>query len=159
WALFDAGCFDEEFGRQTLAHANPWLRAWAVRLLAQLDVKLSAETWKKLIQLAKEDPSADVRMQLASGSQRWRKHDDPTEVLQALMQHSEDATDPSIPLLIWVAYEPSLLPDYERKLAWLGQHADNDPLVRDEIVPRALRRLVATGDPQHLNAAVSFLGQ
>jgi putative membrane-bound dehydrogenase-like protein len=159
WALFDAGCFDEEFGRQTLAHANPWLRAWAVRLLAQLDVKLSAETWKKLIQLAKEDPSADVRMQLASGSQRWRKHDDPTEVLQALMQHSEDATDPSIPLLIWVAYEPSLLPDYERKLTWLGQHADNDPLVRDEIVPRALRRLVATGDLQHLNAAVSFLGQ
>jgi putative membrane-bound dehydrogenase-like protein len=158
WALYDVGAFDEEFGRETLDHTNPWLRAWAARLLAQLDHKLSAESWKKLIQLAKTDPSPDVRLQLASASQRWRKHDDPTELLQALMQRSEDATDPAIPLLIWLAYEPGLLANYQRSLDWLLKHADNDPLVRDQIVPRALRRLVATNDPKHLDAAVSFAG-
>src|SRR5207244_9922460 len=27
WALYDVGGFDEAFGRETLGHADPWLRA------------------------------------------------------------------------------------------------------------------------------------
>jgi putative membrane-bound dehydrogenase-like protein len=159
WALYDIGAFDEAFGRETLGHADPWLRAWAVRLLGQLDKPLAPETWQDLVKLAKADPSPDVRLQLASSCQRFRAHSDPDEVLRELMLRSEDAKDPVIPLMVWVAYEPGVVPGYEKALDWLAAHAADSPVVRDAIAPRALRRLVATNEPKHLEAAVGFLAR
>jgi putative membrane-bound dehydrogenase-like protein len=156
WALYDVGAFDEEFGRATLHHPNAWLRAWAVRLLGQLDAKPAAETWSELVKLAQTDPSPDVRLQLASACQRWRKHTDPTEVLHALMARGEDAKDPAIPLLTWVGYEPGVVPGYEKELTWLADHGSS-PLVSGFILPRVMRRLVATGEGPHLDAALRFL--
>src|SRR5262249_23487703 len=132
------------------------LRAWAVRLLGQLDAKLTAETWQELVKLAQTDPSPDVRLQLASACQRWRKYTDPTEVLHALMARGEDAKDPAIPLLAWVGYEPSVVPGYEKELTWLADHGSS-PLISGFILPRGMRRLVATGEGRHLDAALRFL--
>jgi putative membrane-bound dehydrogenase-like protein len=159
WALYDLGAFDEAFGQETLGHRDAWLRAWAVRFLGQLDVPLTRETWERLLQLARTDASPDVRLQLASSCQRWRAHTDPKTLLQALMLRAEDAKDPVIPLLTWVAYEPGVVRDLEENLDWLAQHAAENPIVRAEMVPRTLRRLVATGEPKHLDLAIAFLGR
>src|SRR5262249_43715823 len=162
WALNDIGAFDEEIGKQALGHANAWLRAWAVRLLGQRDTELGSPTFQELVKLARQDPSPDVRMQIASSCQRLRTHlpnGSPRNLLQVLMLRSEDTQDPVIPLMIWLAYEPEVVGAYPDILTWLGEHAAGHPIVRDHIVPRALRRLAATGDPKHLDAAVAFLGR
>jgi hypothetical protein len=55
WALNNIEALDEEFARGTLSHTNPWLRAWAVRLLGQRDTAPTAETWSELVRLARSD--------------------------------------------------------------------------------------------------------
>ena len=159
WALANLDAFDEPFAREVLGATDPWLRAWAVRLLGQLDAKPDAATWAELVKLARHDQSADVRLQLASSCQRWRKAgQDCTDLLQALMLRDEDQKDPVIPLMIWIAYEPDVVGASQPTRDWLAQHASKHPVVRDAIAPRVLRRLVATGDPKQLDAAVAFLG-
>ncbi len=159
WALNNIEAFDEAFGRELLGHGNGWVRSWAVRLLGQFDAKPADATWGKLVKLAETDASPDVRMQLASSCQRWRKHRDPRDLLQALMRRSEDARDPVIPLLVWVAYEPGVVPEQEKALDWLAANAAGNAVARDHVAPRALRRLLATGESKHLEAAVEFLGR
>src|SRR5439155_15817700 len=85
WALNNIEAFDEEFGREMLGHGNSWVRAWAIRLLGQLDTPLSDATWKQLVRLAERDGSQDVYLQLALSGQRWRAHRDTRDLMQALM--------------------------------------------------------------------------
>ena len=73
------------------------------------------------------------------------------------MKHKEDRKDPNIPLLLWLAYEPRVAMQRETTLAWLKQNASENALVTEEIVPRALRRLVATNKSDDLEACVAFL--
>jgi hypothetical protein len=128
--------------------------------LGQLDKPPAAETWEQLLKLARTEPSPDVRMQLASSCQRWRRQQrDPRDLLQELMQRSEDAQDPVIPLLIWIAYEPGVLQQNAEGFSWLTQQAADHPLVREAILPRVLRRLTATEEKSHLEAALQILVQ
>jgi putative membrane-bound dehydrogenase-like protein len=159
WALYNVGAFGEDFGRETLGHANPWLRAWAVRLLGQRDAAPAVGTWRQLLELAKADPSPDVRLQLALSCQRWRHHTDPTDLLQELMQRGQEAKDPVIPLMIWVAFEPGVVGNHQANLHWLVNHAAKYPTIRDAILPRTLRRLASTDEAKHLNAVLAALDQ
>ncbi len=159
WALNNIGAFDEGLGRETLKHANPWVRAWAVRLLGQLDRKPSDDMWAALVKLAEKDDSPDVRLQLASACQRWKAHRNPKDLLQALMLRSEDAKDPVIPLMLWIPYEPGVVSDVQPTLDWLLAHGGKSTLVRDEIVPRAVRRLASTNEPKHLEPVLVFLNR
>ena len=78
-------------------------------------------------------------------------------LLHALMKHKEDSTDPNIPLLIWLAYEPRVATRHGPALDWLKDHAAGNPLVTEEIVARAIRRLAATNKADDLEACVAFL--
>src|SRR5207302_295026 len=69
-----------------------------------------------------------------------------------------DAKDPDLPLMIWLAYEPRVPKERNAALEFLRDHAAGNPLVADDIVPRAVRRLVATGKPDDLEACVAFVG-
>jgi putative membrane-bound dehydrogenase-like protein len=161
WALNNIGAFDEEFGRELLGHGNSWVRAWAVRLLGQLDTRLSDATWKELVRLAERDGSLDVLLQLALSCQRWRGNRDTRDLLQALMLRDWVKDDPVIPLMIWVAYEPYVVDKRREILRWLAKQASmHDPdheLIREYVWPRALRRLVSTGDQKHLNDALAAI--
>ena len=74
------------------------------------------------------------------------------------MKHKEDAADPCLPLMIWLAYEPRLTRQRNAALEWLRDNAAGNALVTDAIVPRTLHRLVAAGRPDNLAACVAFLG-
>ncbi len=142
----------------------PHLRAWSVRWFGETE-RISEEALKKLTALANAEPSPIVRLQLASTAQRLAAKHDTLPLLQNLMSHKEDATDPVIPLMIWLALEPKLAAgeqgaDAPRSpvLDWLKANAAGNPLVTNDIVPRTMRRLIATGKPEDLAACVRFLG-
>src|SRR5262249_60810595 len=98
----------------------------------------------------------EVRLQPASPAHRL-KGQDPLPLLQNLMRRKEDARDPFIPLMIGLAYEPQVPAKRSSALDWLRQHAAGNELVTNDIVPRTMRRLVATGKVEDLTACVAFL--
>ena len=54
--------------------------------------------------------------------------------------------------MLWLAYEPKFAANAKAELAWLQANAAGNPLITDHILPRAMRRLVATGKADDLNA-------
>ena len=54
------------------------------------------------------DRTPAVRRELASAAIRLGDKHDVTPLLHALMAHKEDAKDPVIPQLVWIAYEKAL---------------------------------------------------
>jgi len=112
-----------------------------------------------------EIPDPTVRRELASVAIRLADKHDVTPLLRALMQHKEDANDPVIPQLVWLAYEKVITKKEgastpaEKELAWLAEKAPDNAFVRDQIVPKVMRRLVATGQPNDLRLCVEFIAK
>jgi putative membrane-bound dehydrogenase-like protein len=159
WGLVAVGAFDEDFAGKMLQDKSPWKRSWAVRLLGEADT-VSAKMLTRLTELAARDEAPEVRLQLASTAARLKQ--DTLPLLHNLMKHREDAKDPCIPLMIWLAYEPRVNQQGANaprppSLDWLKENAAGNPLITDEIVPRTMRRLVATGKAEDLAACVAFL--
>lgn len=155
WGLCAVGAFDAEVARTALQSPHAYLRSWAIRLLGEsklIDERLLAE----LTQLAGKEPAAQVRSQLASTAQHLPGLD-TLPLLHTLLKHQADAKDPNIPLLLWIAYEPRVLTQRAAALQWLSGNASGNLLVADGIMPRALRRLTATGKAEDLEACVVFL--
>jgi putative heme-binding domain-containing protein len=100
-------------------------------------------------------------------------------ICRELMKYKEDNKDPVIPQLVWIAYEKSLTkrpanPERKRggdepvgadrspveeELAWLAEQAPDNIFVRDHIVPKVMRRLVATGKPEDLKLCIDFVAK
>ncbi len=114
WTLHVTQGLSEGELRTLLGNADEYVRSWAVQLIME-DKKVSQETLKKFGAMAKTDPSAMVRLYLISGmlrlepEKRW-------DVLEALVQRSEDAADHNLPLMLWYASEPLATIDAKRAL-------------------------------------------
>ncbi len=192
--------------RPQLDHSNPVIRAWNARDLTTLSLKKRNPIEAAAAVVAGEtDPT--VRREFASTALRLADTHDVTPLLRALMAHKEDAKDPVIPQLVWLAYEKMLtkasggrqapgqnketkqpasggrqapgqnnnyrgadtprLPNTDpntdpprspaTELAWLAEQAPDNIFVRDHIVPKVMRRLVATGKPEDLKLCVDFI--
>jgi putative membrane-bound dehydrogenase-like protein len=104
WALHAIGGLPEKALVELLNSKVEDVRRWAVRLVAE-DNKVSADTEKKLVAMARSDKAASVRLELASAvqrlplAQRW-------ELAEALAARVEDAGDANLPLMIWYGIEP-----------------------------------------------------
>ncbi len=159
-------------------------RAWCVRRSCE-----TTDDPKKLLEVftnaAAKEPDPTVRRELASAALRLADKHDVTPLLRALLTHQEDAKDPVIPQLVWLAYEKSLMknkasgrresavPDAKKapkeqpadagrlplvsELAWIAEQAPDNIFVRDQIVPRTMRRLAATGKPEDLQLCIHFV--
>jgi putative heme-binding domain-containing protein len=108
-----------------------------------------------LAEVSQAEP--EVRLQLACTARRLPALDS-IALLHSLMRHKEDAGDPCLPLMLWLAYEPRVESHRDEVLNWLREHAPGNPLVTEAIVPRALRRLAVTTTPENLAACTSFIG-
>jgi putative membrane-bound dehydrogenase-like protein len=155
WGLYAVGAFDEPFARKCLGHASPWVRSWAVRLLGEAG-KVSAKVLERFEEMARSDRAPEVRLQLASTAQKL-KGQDTLPLLHHLMNHKEDATDPCLPLMIWWAYEPRVAAKPRAELSWLKEHAADNPLVLNVILPNTVRRLLDGDRKKDLVACVAFL--
>ncbi len=115
WTLHAVGELTDARQLELLGHANESLRAWAIQLELE-DRTASAAVVAKLIQLAKTEPSAVVRLYLTSAlqrlpvEQRW-------ELAAALSARDEDATDHNLPLVLWYGIEPLVTADPVRAIA------------------------------------------
>jgi hypothetical protein len=104
WALHVTGGFTEELALKLTGHADPYVRAWVFQLALE-DNKAPASVVNKMIELAASDPSPVVRLYLASGAQRLTV-EQRGPIVEALLQHAEDADDHNLPLMYWYAAEP-----------------------------------------------------
>ncbi len=137
WALHATKGLNDKELTDLLDHENEYVRSWAVQLLAE-DKTLAPETLQRLAALAKSDNSPLVRLYLASATlrlepaQRW-------DVLEALVQRTEDAQDHNLPLLLWYAAEPLATVDVKRAL----ELAEKSKMPKH--LPYAIQRVAAIG--------------
>ncbi len=145
--------------QQGLLEESPVLRSWAVRFIGEHPAG-SEEAWlKRLTDLAGKDPAPMVRRELASAALRLANQADLLPVLHNLMQRKEDKDDPVIPQLVWLGYEQELAAAGRDELDWMATNAPGNPLITGYMVPRTMRRLVATGKPEDLAACLAFIGR
>ncbi|MSU65367.1 MAG: c-type cytochrome [Opitutus sp.] len=106
WALHVSGGLAAEQLTPLLADRDEYVRAWAVRLIVDVrnDV-LSASRMAGLVQLAKSEPSALVRLALASALQRLPVAQ-RAPLAEPLLSRAEDVRDHNIPLMLWYGIEP-----------------------------------------------------
>lgn len=159
-----------------LTHDNPLVRAFSVRKMEPINTKESMpvelekaiklaeiEELEKVTNLAEKETDPSVRRELASAAIRFADKHDITPLLRALMAHKEDVKDPVIPQLVWIAYEKIIAKKEgastpaEKELVWLAEQSPDNAFVRDQIVPKVMRRLVATGQPADLRLCIEFI--
>ncbi|HKI31345.1 MAG TPA: PVC-type heme-binding CxxCH protein [Gemmataceae bacterium] len=170
WGAQSVGGMEEE--RYTddglQADRSTAMKAWTIRFAGESDShllkqeplwdKVNAHKIEQFVALAKTTKAAEVRLQLASTARRLAKTHEVGPLLHALMGHEEDAKDPVIPQMLWLAYEQKLTSPAKSELDWLKDNAAGNALVSDTIVPRTMRRLSATGKQEDLAACVAFVG-
>ncbi len=183
--LHVVGGTDRAFLQELATHADESVRAWAIRLMTEtlplddtlgpvwvsqdevIRREIASETllpW--LIQLARQDSSALVRLTLASTLQRLPVVDRSTLAVELVSRH-EDAADHNLPLMVWygliaVADEnPALLvpvakacrlPTTLRLIArCLTEEIERSPQAMDDVINHAVtadadfRKNVLTG--------------
>jgi putative membrane-bound dehydrogenase-like protein len=117
-----------------LESSSEAIRTWAMRL--GLDQEKPVASWpQRLVELAKSEKSPYVRMHLASELQHLPLAD-RRRLAANLLQHSEDAADPMIPLLIWYGLEPALTADPKATLPLI--ETSKMPIIREYIARRAI---------------------
>lgn len=156
WALHVSGGLTDDLAMEFLDHTVDQVRAWTVRLLG--DRKQVASRFDyRLAELARREPSAIVRSQLACTSKRLSG---PVglAIVDRLLGRSEDLADPHIPLLLWWAIEDKAISDRERVLKLVGTpEAWNRPIARMFIVERLARRYLGEGKPDEFAACARLL--
>ncbi len=156
WALHVSGGLDEAFAREAIAHENPHVRKWAVRLMGD-DHEVSADLADRFAALAKKEPHPEVRSQLACTAQRLSA-DHALPIVGALLRREEDADDPYIPLLLWWAVEAHCGADREAVVE-LFRDASlwKAPIVRKHILHRLTKRFAMAGTREDLLACERLL--
>ena len=151
-----SGGFDDAIAEQLLAHANPDVRAWTIRLLGDAR-KVSPAISARLVSLARTEPCCTVRSQLACTCKRLPGKD-ALPIVAELLERTEDVGDPQIPLLLWWAIEDKAESDREQVLSLLERpNAWHNPLVRQFIVSRLSRRYMAAGSDADLATCARLL--
>ena len=138
---------------------DPHVAALNVRMLPYAK-EMNSKIIMILNRFAEKSDSKLVRREVASAALAVSDRYDVSPVLRALMTHANDAADPLIPHLTWLAYEKVLVgkPDAAvKELAWLAEQAPTNLFVRDRIVPKAVRRLASTGKPTDLELCLKFV--
>jgi putative heme-binding domain-containing protein len=129
---------------QFLNHANPFVRAWTVRLLGD-DRLVYPKLVPKLSDLAATEPNLEVRAQLACTAKRLPAAD-ALPIVRNLLAHDGDAADPRQPLLLWWAIEDKCATDRDAVLAlFADRELWRAPLVQQHLLSRLMRRFAATG--------------
>ncbi|HZJ15315.1 MAG TPA: PVC-type heme-binding CxxCH protein, partial [Chthoniobacteraceae bacterium] len=138
WALHQMGAPDEATALAALAHPQPAVRAWSIRLLGD-SRKLPDAFLAAVTRLTATEPDAEVRAQVASTSRRLPT-DQALALVRALCQRDVDAADPCIPLLCWWTLEALCARDRDAVLSALEWKS---AMVNEQILGRLMRRFAA----------------
>lgn len=118
WVLHGIGklaAADIEFA---LSSSDDAVRDWGVRLATDSAVSQLIGT-ERLLDLARGDPSAKVRLAIAS-AMPTRKDSDRWAIAEVLAQHQEDADDRFLPDMVWYGLAPVVRGDISRAMTLAG---------------------------------------
>ena len=115
WALHVTDGTTTDFLVAQLRHESEYVRAWAIQFLVE-DKHPSDAARSEFARLAKDDPSAFVRLYLASALQRMPPRE-RWPIAAGLLAHDEDVADHDLPLMIWYGIEPAVAEEPDRWLA------------------------------------------
>ena len=114
WALHVTKGLNEAELLAQLKNPSEHVRAWAIQLLCEEQAP-SVAALAIFEQLAKDEPSAKVRLNLASALQRM-----PLAARWPIVTHlaarEEDNPDHNIPLMVWYGIEPAIAADRKAAL-------------------------------------------
>jgi putative heme-binding domain-containing protein len=157
WGVNLCGGFDEAFAAETLSHKDPYVRAWAVRLIGDNNSAAPALA-SKLAGMAKSEADVEVRSQLACTAKRL-----PTgqalAIVAGLLGHDEDAADVHIPKMIWWAVEAhandrgAILKMYEDRGSWASKLRPDGSAVSENV----MRRWAMAGTQEDLLACAKLM--
>ena len=158
WALVRLAAPTPAEWRSLLGHADPTVRAWAVRLVCD-DGLADAALVDTLVDMGRREAEPFVRAQLAASLRRL----DSAAALPVLMAllggaaGAGDASDVHVPLLVWWATERLVGTDRDGLIARIV----DGPLWtsgvgREVVAPRLVRRL-ASGSRDDLRAVATVL--
>jgi putative heme-binding domain-containing protein len=152
WALHQMGALDEATALTALAHAQPAVRAWSIRLLGDAR-KLPEQFATAVLQAAATEPDAEVRAQIASTARRLPAGQ-ALPLVAALLRRNEDVADPCIPMLCWWTIEAHCEQERDAVLSALVWDSAS---AQQHILPRLMRRFAATGDRADLLVCARLL--
>jgi putative membrane-bound dehydrogenase-like protein len=151
WALHATEGLTEQDLLELLRHDSEYVRGWAVQLLAE-GGQVSDTALRQFASMAREDPSALVRLYLASAldriaaPMRW-------DIVAGLLTRAEDATDQNLPLMVWYGIEPAVPLDMPRAL----ELAAASPLPR--LFSFTVKRIAAVGTQEALHVLTDRLSR
>lgn len=156
WAINLLGEFDRAERQIALAHSNPHVRKWAIRLIAD-DYDATPDEYSLLTAIAKSDPHIEVRQQLASSAKRLQTPDG-LAIVNELLQRNEDASDRYVPSLVWWALE-SFATNDPRQVVDLFEDVSffEYAMVQKPILNLTMRRLAAEGTRDYLRECARLL--
>jgi putative heme-binding domain-containing protein len=157
WALRVTGGLDvgDDRLQSLLDDRSEYLRAWAIQLLCE-EYKPSAKSIGKFADMAKNDPSAVVRLYLAAALQRLSLPE-RWGIAAGLLSHEQDAGDANLPLMIWYGIE-ALVPADPARALQLAASARISP-VRQYIARRVVDDAIVRGEKGDLTPLVKTLAQ
>jgi putative membrane-bound dehydrogenase-like protein len=167
--IWTATHFDDTTPRSTMFHLEMWLSrhpqglgvtdepVQMLRMIRSSTGELDNAQFRDLEKYTSLVQSESEVRELASLLQRYRNDTRARALLHVLLAKKQFSADPQIPLLVWLAYEANLFYDVEAELTWLKSDAPNNVLVTDHIVPRVMRRLIATGWREDRAACINFI--
>jgi putative membrane-bound dehydrogenase-like protein len=149
WALNLSGGLTDEAALAMLAHADPQVRLWTVRLVCDKK-SAAASVATRLALLAHGETNVEVRSQLACSARRLPVAQ-ALAIVGGLLDHDEDTADPHVPLLLWWAIEAKAESDREAVLTMFSDAAIWEKvLVREHILERLIRRYAAAATRKDL---------
>lgn len=158
WALQASGGLTATKGMELLNHANPFARAWTIRILTDSSL-VDAQVASEFTNLARQEPSIEVRKQLAASAKRLPSGY-ALPIIARLLDYDDDYEDIHQPLLIWWALEAQvgrvdvstlIQAILEKKESW------NRPLVTKFVLERLMKRFSVTGFREDLLSAAKLL--
>ncbi|MEK0449170.1 MAG: hypothetical protein RL088_1438 [Verrucomicrobiota bacterium] len=159
WALHQAGLLKEEHYRNALHHPSSDVRSWAFRLACESDeygAGLAKYMDLDYIQSAPRDLRLSIATQLRRLTPIWRSH-----LLYWLIRLEPDSSDPILSLLCWWSFEDAMRQEssagtFAKTLELTGV-LKKQPMMRDVIAPRMMRRFAASGTRTDFLAASRLL--
>lgn len=140
WSLVSARPLEVGFHGKLLQHAEPLLRAWAVRAAGNMG-KVHPEIAETLARLVR-DPSPEVALQAAVACRKVGVTDTTALLLEAVSAHSDDRV---IPAVVWQNLHPLIEANPERVYELLTDGDSRRAKALAVLGPRVVDRLMGTG--------------
>jgi len=159
WALNLSGGFTDAVATELLVHPDPFVRAWTVRLLGDR-AEVSPPIAQAMVEMAGRETHVETRSQLAATAKRLPAAS-ALPLIEVLVSHDADASDPYIPLQLWWALESKVATDLDAVVGLFATASENSlwsrALVQKHLASRLMRRLAAEGGPENLLAGARLL--